>query len=230
MLSDDAVDSSFLGSVYKGIWNTTVLSFFSTTQVGNQLTNGHITDSWLGYNDELEKLGNSVLIESDTDVLNEPYSSRLRPLDDMTFLKRAKNLLIVNLSITCFDTTLHGSAHQSTTANNILKDSLNTDTPYPQTSFGNTIPLTWIRNYLNPIIKVNGTNILNSNTFNGFGTSNKGDQSIGWLQPKKINLYHLESSASSIEAFGSVRQILKTGSDYYAKAYPVKYEMVVTYQ
>lgn len=226
----DILDINYLSNVYKGSWKTTVLSFISTTQPPNEFSDSYINNSFLGYNDELEKLGNAVLIDSNTDVINEPYSSKLRPLDDISFLKRAKNVTFINFTISCFDTTKHGSIHQNATANNILKNSYNTDSPYAQTNFNNTIPVTWLRNYFNPIVKVNGLNILNSNSHNYFETDNKGDKSIGMMLPKKFYLYHTVKQLDSLEIFGSVRQILTANNiDYYAKAYPIKFEVVITY-
>lgn len=230
---NDIIDSNYLGRIYQGYWRHGILRYLSTTQTGIEFTDSHISDDWTAYLEEFEKLGNSVLIEPTTDVIEQPYPSKLRPLQRMDFLRTAKNIMIVNYRFYAIDSTKIGSVHQNADVNTAITNSV-TSQPvdaYVASRFLNTIPVSWQPNYFRPKIKINNNNILQNQENTAYGDfNNKGDLSIGGFVPDNRNIYYFQPVVNNIDVYASVRQIVKVGTDYYAKAFPVLCELNITFQ
>jgi len=229
---NDIIDSNYLGRVYNGYWKHGILQYLSSTQTGN-FTDSYVANNWTAYLEEFEKLGQSVLISNNTNVVEEPYPSKLRPLQDMKFLRTAKNIMIVNYRFYAIDTTKIGSSFQNATVNDAILLSLSAQPldAYVASRFLNAIPVSWQPNYFRPKIKINNNNILQNRESTAFGDgNNKGDLSIGGFVPDNRNIYYFQPNVNDIEVYASVRQIVNIGTDYYAKAFPVLCELNITYQ
>lgn len=211
-------------------YKTRVLEFISTTQSGN-ITDGYIADSFTAYQDELEKLGNAVLLTGGVDPRVTPYGTNLRPVSFMSDLVNAKHVLINGISFFAIDTTLIGSAYQNATANNTILTSLSSAlSKYAYSGvYGGVMP-SWASNFFRPKVTINGTNILDfdATTFGNY--SNKGDLSQGVSLPYSVEPNHyLEYGIQQINITGCAVQLVKNGADTYAKRYPVICEIQLSY-
>ncbi len=234
----DSTDSTYLAGVYKSRWQSAILSWFSSTQ-STQPSDSHMPDRWDGliYDSggvEMEKLGADVAYTGSEDLQNNPYSARLRPLTDYSFLKAAKNIMIVKCVFSAFDATKVGSSHQTTAVNTALSDSLsNVNNAYIQSRFLNDMPVTWMPNLFRPIVKIGGTNIFRELKLSAFGdnNNNEGDLGIGWPLPFEFHKYEMfNDPIDTIDVEAAVGQFIDVSGTLYCKRYPVRMDMVVTYQ
>jgi len=212
--------------------------FLSSTQ-GNLVTNGFIQDVWNGYintpNFELYRLGNSVQVVTGLeDLINLPYSSRLRQLDGIDVLKKGKKIMVVGVEFIAFDVTNTGvnTSIQNQTVNNAIITSLSNLTGADVITRGkNTIPITWLDNLFRPIVNINGINICDFTQKSAYGNGeNKGDLSMGNLIPFSLPVYlPIGDTIQNIQINATCGQFVEVGADLWCKKYPLMATLTFAY-
>jgi hypothetical protein len=228
---------AYLRSFYeaKGYVNyrSRTIRFLSTTQpaANTDLYSSYIANNWLGYATELESLGNSVLVTGAVDPREEPYPSRLRPLDDYSVLNKVKDVLINSISFFAFDTTVSGSVNQNATANTAITNSATSLlSKYSFAGVYTAVLPSWNPNFFRPNVKINGVNILDF-SLTALGTNNnQGDLSMGATLPYEIEPnYYFGDGIQDIRINAAAAQLVVSGVDTYAKRYPVMCEINLTH-
>lgn len=196
-----------------------------------------IPDAWDAYYEELGKIGQTLDGDTDgyhtPDVREHPYSSRLRPNRDVSFLHTLQNnpVLIDRVAFHCYqaattDTVaggqtepISGDPYQVDSTNIVSRNSqAQPIDAYGASRFrGGLLPL-WQPNYFNPIVKVNGSVVFGSEATEVFGNPdgnryNKGDLSIGLYHPCEFSLGSVFTNISSIEVYGQCLMPIWTATD-----------------
>lgn len=229
------IDSAYLTKKYGGGFKSEILRFFSSTDPVPGYFPDWYSGGWAGLITELEKLGNSVKVETETDILNEPYPSKLRPWQNMDWVYNVRNPMLVSYNFYVYETTRHGSIEQNNTVNEQILTSLGaSDTnAYVQGRFLNTLALTWQPNFFNPSLVINGIDLFQRRNTTLFNTKNRAELSLGLITTESRSIYYEipEGRINTIEAEAAVRQLVTLDNgDIYAKAYPVLLELFIVYE
>ena len=205
--------------IHRGIYR-----FVSSIKKENE-----IESDYLAFYNDMDLLGQSVEIGSDTDLRAEPYSDLMIPVNDISVLKKASKVVIIGMNFFAYNAIDLNSENQDQNVNNAIIDSLSDLTgAYNATHFRHTMPLTHMNNFFNPIFKINNTNILNNTMYSNSG--NKGLFSIGSELPYKYDLYHLiDGSVNSIQLNAMAGQIVNVNDKMHFKRYPLACDIFVQY-
>lgn len=237
------LDPKFLHEYYKekgaNQFRIAQVRFFSSTQ-GNLQTDGYIQDFWDGYVDapnyELYRLGNSVQVVTGLeDVINLPYSSRMRQLDNISdVLAQATNIMCVGVEFVAFDvtnTSVSNSIQNQTVNTAIISSLTNLTGSDVITRSKNTIPITWVDNLFRPVVNINGINVCDFTQKSAFGDGeNKGDLSMGYLLPYSLPLYlPIGDTLSQLSVNATCGQFVEVGSDLWVKKYPLQCTITFAY-
>lgn len=225
---------SYLRSFYESLgfnnYKTKTIRLISTTQTGD-LTSSYIANNFTSYLEELEKLGNAIQITGGLDPRENPYPSKLRPLDKFDDLNKSKHVLINSINFFAIDTTKIGSVNQNSTVNSAIvtsASSLLNKYAYAGV-FGAVLP-SFNPNFFRPKVIINGENILDFDLTSLGVNDNQGDLSMGATLPFNIEPNHyFADGVQSINIKGSCVQLIETGGNTYAKRYPVICEVNLTY-
>lgn len=217
-----------------GTWKTSEFMWISTTQpITSQLTDDYIPNTWDGWLTELQKLGNSGTYTPGSTATEIPYPSRLRPLDNISLLAKAKNIRLLGLELFALDTTNPANTNQSATVNDLIKTSQSTPIgAYLGTRNFATIPVTWYPNLCRPNLQINGENIFDSINNNAWRSQNQGDMSMGLDLPYSRNCSNYWENGIPTSAFafeGAVGQFIVSGATTYIKRYPLVVKLLFSY-
>lgn len=214
------------------------LIFTSTadTTTGNFLATW-IPSQWDAYYLELGKIGQTLDGSTDgyhtPDVREHPYSSRLRPNRNISFLTTLQNepVFIERVAFHCYqaataDTTAGGQT-EPVSGNPYQVNSTNIESrnsqaqpidAYGASRFrGGLLPL-WQPNYFNPIVKINGMVVFGNDSTETFGVEggnnqNLGDLSIGLYHPSEFSLGVVFNRIDKIEVYGQCLTGVSTATD-----------------
>ena len=218
-------DSEFFRQKYP---ETVVALFMSTTETATDVTdtqrNAHIADSFDGYLNELEKLGQASASPGGTSKVADPYTSELRPITELKRIYTAQNVMLDTVEFFGYDVTLDGSTEQdaatlaaiygSRTANNDI---------IPQSYYKNTLlSLNWQPNGFRPAVLIDGRPIIKGIDASAFGGGvNKGDLSIGLPLPYCLDYNRELGQVQDIRVHAQLSQ--KVGGLY--QRYPILCKM-----
>lgn len=199
-----------------------VQKWFSSTEVASVQTDGHINDAYDGYIIEMQRLGQAVTTPGGQGLLASPYSVRMRPLTDLSFLYGAKQVYLKHLLYQPYDTTLGdgttstGTGQSAETLQAIETSYSTKADAYATSRFRNAHPAPFQPACFRPQFIVNGVNIIGSVARTAFGThANRGDLSNGLPLYTCFDFQHILmdlEKVESVEVVGGAAQYV-IGSD-----------------
>ncbi|MCX6154400.1 MAG: hypothetical protein NT007_09585 [Candidatus Kapabacteria bacterium] len=215
-------------------YNILIVPFISSSETNFVQTDSHISStSYSAYLSEFEILGNSVIYTGTEDLQENPYPSRLRPLQSYADLISAHNeVMFVGAQFEAINTLKEGSTEQvAGVYSSILASQANTLGSYIATSSLNTIPVTWRPNGFRPKVKINGQELLNlSKSAYGNG-SNKGDLGLGIKLPFEVYTFKkYDQQINSIEVNAACGQFVNVSTTVYWQRFPVSAMLYFLYR
>lgn len=197
-------------NVYIGRWISCTQDTFPTA-IGDIMT-------------ELEKLAQATAaLPTRNSVYNfgteSPYSTRLVPLRDMSFLKNNQNAILRSINFYALDTTKTGSAYQHAATLDAIINPATANDEYVRTKYlRNELAVTWQPTFFNPEFKISRKNILaNVNAGDGDGAAALG---IGFGLPINFSdLYYKPSIWNDFEVSGFCVQYIEDTSKF--QRYPI---------
>lgn len=176
------------------LWNRNTslfATFISSTETANTQSNTHVADSINGGRLELLKGGQSATTMGTNVLTSSPYSTRMRPVTDISNFNAFDVLYLVKADFRVYDTTLTGDANQDAQILTEIEGSLTTyaNDAYVQSRFRLAEIGGWQPNFFRPSLRFKeGPDVFGSSGTSNFGTkSNKGDLSIGFPMPYEFH-------------------------------------------
>lgn len=229
-----------------------VVALFSSTvdpTNSNEFDAAHVADTDLGYHTELEKAGQHATAPGSVKVLENPYSTRLRPNSMVADLVRLKGVPCIIESVTFYaiDATVVTPTQMEPVSGNTFQDAVTAAAMITSQStvmdanvashFRNGLVGNWQPNWFRPALIINGRNIFGNLAGTELaGTAgnrnHKGDLSIGLPLPFSLDLaLEYPNGISSIEAHGQVVQYVpnSASASKYVR-YPVHAVVVIRHQ
>jgi len=190
--------------------------FMSSVETTPEQSATHVTDSILGGRDELLSAGQAATSMGTNALVASPYSTRLRPVSDITNLSNFTRIFLTKVEFHALDTTLTGDATQDAQILSDIEDSLIIADSYVQSRFRFAEIGGWQPNFFRPSLKLkDGFDIFGSlNSSNFIGKNNRGDLSIGLMLPYEYNpptpidLGKPSSTTDAIEIYAGAGQII----------------------
>lgn len=161
--------------------------FVSSTEDDAIQTDTHVASTLDGGRLELLNCGASATAMGTKALAVSPYSTRLRPVSDLSKFAMYNKIYLLKAEFTPMDTTLTGAAPQDAQIDTEIIDSLLTDNDaYLQSRFRFGAIGGWQPNFFRPSLSVQGGGdvfeFLNSSNY-GTSKNNLGDLSIGCMLP-----------------------------------------------
>lgn len=161
--------------------------FISSTEDEATQTDTHVANTLDGGRLELLNCGASATAMGTKALVASPYSTRLRPVSNLSKFAAYNGIYLLKAEFTPLDTTLTGSAPQDAQIDTEIIDSLLTDNDaYLQSRFRFGSIGDWQPNFFRPSLRVQGgDDVFETLNNSNFGTSknNLGDLSIGCMLP-----------------------------------------------
>ena len=211
----------------------------SVESVGTQ-TDAHIANTDQGYFEELEHLGqdDSHSTAPGSHVLNAtstgPYSTRLRPVGNMSVLLAApaNSILLTSAEFFIYSTLNDQTNYVPSSGIQDQVKSLpvqfaskSKNNIYAVSGIWNGLMPTWVPNYFRPEIRINNENFIRGLDTSAFGNgNNKGDLSIGLPNPYCVEIFEVVTQMiQSFDVFAGATQriMVDNGPTYYYQRYPV---------
>ena len=160
--------------------------FISSVESASSFHDEFIADTIDGYRLELLKTGQSDVAMGDNVLQESPYTTRLRPVTDISTFNSQKDVFLTKAVYRAIDVTLTGNTDQDTQIIADIESSLSlSNDSYVQSRFRFAEIGNWQPNFFRPHLQTKSV----SNVFSTFGSSNfgekrnKGDLSIGPMLP-----------------------------------------------
>lgn len=192
MLSDSVIAGNI--EIMLAAWRSfkpLFATFISTTEINPSQSEEHIVSSVDGYYEELLRCGISHADMGGDDLLANPYSTRMRPLTDITEFAVFAEVFMTKASYYALDVTLTGDSEQDAAIITKIEESLLTSNDaYNQSRFRLSELGGWQPNFFCPYFAVRekGEDIFKSLAASNFGTkTNRGDRSIRKKLPCEYN-------------------------------------------
>lgn len=164
--------------------------FISSIEDAGTQTDTHIDNTIIGGRDGLLECGQAATAMGTTTLATSPYSTRLRPISDISNFADYDYLFLTKAEFRAYDVTLTGDAGQDAQILTELETSLSTtNDAYVQSRFRFAEIDGWQPNFFRPSLKLKeGSDIFASlNSSNFLKKNNKGDLSIGLSLPFEYN-------------------------------------------
>lgn len=172
------------------------------------------------------------------DDVSELYSEPLPPTDNKHKLLLIsdlssvvnKKLIINNVKFnSVFCKSKGGAGKSAEEVNNFISNSLNTiNNAIPQSQFKYSPNISYIPNWFNPIIKVNGDIVFdNSNINNIYGIDNKGLQAFGYELPFYNDINKEVNSFNNIEVYAALYNAIEFSDGIKYQRYPLTCEITL---
>jgi hypothetical protein len=198
---------------------TIVAMFFSSTEINQAQTNGHIPNAIGGYLTELEDLGQANAGVGSRSLVAAPYPTRLRPLTRLSSIYQSSEVLLKDIEFIGYDTTLTGATGQDAATLTEIYASRATDDAYAQSIYKNALVNNWQPNFLRPEFYIDGKNVLDFLADNDFDQPNIGDRSIGLPIGKCIDLSLYLGKVKEINVNAQLAQYIASTGLY--QRYPI---------
>lgn len=164
--------------------------WFSSTDTSRAGEPTHIGNTTAGMWPEIERLGQAATdvgsgtLQYSTTGDGLAYSTRLRPISDISRLYERQHVRIIWMAFNAYDTTTTGGTGQDAATLTAISDSLaSTNDGYMQSRFRNSVLAGWQPNWFRPRILIDGRPVffgpLDTTTLG----SRLGDLSIGLTLP-----------------------------------------------
>jgi hypothetical protein len=236
----------------KNKWKTNYCQWFSTNDV-YPWTTTYLGDDSSAYLSEMAKLGLSVLYKNNagviqtanSDIINVPYSNRLKPIQSMEWMRTARNVLVYRVHVWAYNAMKPGATEQAAGAsvNTAITASLtsSSNNAYVQNRFMNVVPVEWQPNFCRPSIRINGAEDL----FESFGQAflplgvnngnNYGDKGLGLRLPFNHSMRKHFDTIGNIEVKAAVRQLVEVANggsvnEIWSQPFPVAVGLYFSYQ
>ncbi len=244
-----------LNSEIRRFYPETVVAIFASSTENNIVVTDDdkdyfITSNPLGYINEFNKCGqdsDSIPTRKNNHAGNNPYSTYLRPLTDLSEIFKAQKVYIEKAEFYAYDSMYEGSTYQNEDLWNVIKASRiptsadesfpqqigpgEEQTPpplysktYAQSVYKNgLLSVNWQPNGFRPQIIINDQFILKGMTSSNYGNKgNEGDMSIGLPLPFCVNLDRELGKVNTVEAHGAVWQRIDLRDAYnHLQRYPI---------
>lgn len=180
--------------------------------------NLYIADNPVGYLIEMDRLAQASVLPGTTannKVANNPYSTYLRPVTDMSIIFEAQKVMLQQLDYYAYDFLNTQSLTQDTDVINTIINSKSSDDAYAQRIILNSmVNVNWQPNYFRPSFKIDGRDVLQGIQATNYGNHrNSGDLSIGFPLPYCAEPYKLYNKPKRIEAFAGLAQAVNISAD-----------------
>ncbi len=189
---NDAVVMGEKNLVYE-LWDSGTslfATFISSTETANSQTNAHVANTIDGGRLELLKCGQSATAMGSAALEVSPYSTRMRPVVDVSNFSAFDVLYLVKAVFKVYDVTLTGDPNQDAQILTDIENSLSSvNDGYVQSRFRFAEFGSWQPNFFRPTLRLQGGPDIfgNASTSNFAPKSNKGDISIGFPMPYDFN-------------------------------------------
>lgn len=187
MLNDHVVAGNIEDT--QGMWESHVplfAIFTSSTESAETQTDGYVENSLDGGRLELLKCGASATTMGTNVLQISPYSTRLRPVTNLSKFKIYRKIYLTKITFNVLDTTLTGSLPQDAQIDTEISDSLiSNNDAYVQSRFRFGTIGNWQPNFFRPSVSLkNGDDIFETMVSSNFDDKNNlGDMSIGAMLP-----------------------------------------------
>ncbi|MBK9249354.1 MAG: hypothetical protein IPM69_14885 [Ignavibacteria bacterium] len=160
--------------------------FMSSTESAETQTNDFVLSSLDGGRLELLNCGASATTMGTNVLQVSPYSTRLRPVTNLSKFKIYRKIYLTKITFNVLDTTLTGAIPQDAQVDTEISDSLITNNDaYVQSRFRFGTIGNWQPNFFRPSVSLkNGDDIFETMVSSNFDDKdNLGDMSIGPMLP-----------------------------------------------
>lgn len=214
--------SCFYPDIIRAYPRVRVALFMSTTDPEQSTFDyDYVPNQPDGWVTELERCAQSSAAMGTTAIAANPYSTRLRPLADMSDVFAAQaGVLLEAIEFLGYDGTRAGSPAQNA-ANNTEIDASQTSVldAYHASHFRNGVLGNWQPNYCRPSVYINDidvlANMMDTGIVNpmGGGRNHVGDMGIGVPLPFVVPYYLPFDVVSSVKVFGGLAQWIATSAE-----------------
>lgn len=214
--------SCFYPDIIRSYPRVRIALFMSTTDTQQSTFDyDHVPNQPDGWVTELERCAQSSSVMGTAAVAANPYSTRLRPLADMSDIYASQaGVLLEAIEFLGYDGTRLGSAFQNA-ANNAEIEASQTSTldAYHASHFRRTVVGNWQPNFCRPAVYVNDidvlANMLDTEVENPLNDARNhaGDMGIGLPLPFVVPYYLPFDTVSSIRVYGGLAQWIETSAE-----------------
>lgn len=225
------------------VYDIRTAMWYSTTETNPDFTQNWVPNANNGYwqtngggiieHDNLSQMPTSP---GTTAPAASPYSTRLRPMTDTTYLQTASKIVVTKIHFRAYDHRLTGAADQDAATNTAIDNSLCTYQSFIVSRFRDGLISDWSHNWFRPAFIIGGANILRDlalpaigtrDAFGNLASFNVADLSVGLPCPWEFNeLYAVINNAEGgqivqpPQVYAQVVQYIPTTGRYVR--YPVK--------
>jgi len=164
--------------------------WFSSTDTTRAFDPNHVGNTTDGMWPEIERLGQAAtdvgsgVVQYSTAGDGLPYSTRLRPVSDISRLYERQHVRMIWMVFHAYDTTVTGGTGQDSATLTAITDSLaSANGSYMQSRFRNAVVSGWQPNWFRPKVLIDGRPILFGPLDTTTLGSRLGDLSIGLTLP-----------------------------------------------
>lgn len=190
--------------------------FMSSVESANEQTEGHVASTIIGAKTALLAAGQAATSMGTNALTSSPYSTRMRPLNDISNLSNFAKIFLTKIHFRALDVTLTGDAGQDAQILTEIEDSLIIVDSYVQSRFRFAEIGSWQPNFFRPSVKLKGgSDIFGTMNSSNFGTkNNRGDLSIGLMLPYEYNpptpidMGKAQATSDAIEVYAGAGQIV----------------------
>ncbi|MFN8359302.1 MAG: hypothetical protein U0264_05245 [Candidatus Kapaibacterium sp.] len=207
--------------------------FMSSTETNNTQSNEHIDDSIDGGRLELINCGQSATTMGTRDLIVSPYSTRLRPVTNLSKFALYRKIYLTKIKFYPLDSTLTGEAAQDAQIDTEIQSSLTSlNDAYAQSRFRFSGLPPWQPNFFRPSLSVNGgDDVFDTLSSSNFGEqkNNRGDLSIGpmlpyeYIPPVAIFMGRVANLDEAIRVYAGCGQLVEdtVANEMKVQRYPI---------
>lgn len=239
MIDTNRLDKLLQTSIY----DIRMAYWFSSTEEAQTPTEDYVPDQAAGYwtssslgRVEHDRLAQMPTAPGSSALSASPYTTRLRPMTDTSFLTTAQKIVVTKIHFRAYDHRLTGAAEQDALTNAAIDASLLTNNAYATSRFRGGIISDWSVNWFRPAFIIGGVNVLRDLALPSIGsrdeygnltTTNAADLSVGIPCPWEFNdLYAVINNndghqvTQPPQVYAQLAQYIPTTGKYVR--YPVK--------
>jgi hypothetical protein len=208
--------------------DTAIMMWINSTMDSTEDPATFIPDSFDGYVDELQELGQGSTAPGTTskaNLANNPYSIIQRPLTNFEPVIRSQNVYLEKIEYYAYDTTISGGLGQDPAVVAAIYASRTGDDIIPQSYFQNGMfpGVNWQPNFFRPSFQIDGEEMLKGLQASQYGNkNNQGDLSIGMPLPACYNINKaLGKITNGVNSLAQLGQLVDVGGTNYVQRYPI---------
>lgn len=199
--------------------------WISSTMDSSQSPDTFIPNTFDGYVDELQELGQATTSPGSPSLSASPYSTIQRLLTNFDPIIQSQNVYLETIEYYAYDTTITGGLGQDPAVVAAIYASRTGDDIIPQSYFQNGMfpGVNWQPNFFRPSFQLDGQEMLKGFAESNYGNkANRGDLSIGHPLPACFQINKaLGKISSGVTSIAQLAQIVDNGGVNYYQRYPI---------